>query len=318
MALIEKITAVADAIRAKTGNSAAMTLDGMAEAVEGIQTGGSGDGYDVVDAIIDGSITEISSNVESIAEYAFHRHTMLTDVEFPRATLVRGYAFTRCTNLKTVYLPSVINIGTYAFQNCESLTEVYFPSATTVEASAFTNCSQLKTANLPSLESIASSAFYGSNRLTTAEFPCATSIADKAFQNCSSLKTTDFRAVTSVGSNAFYQCTNLPVVDFPLVTDIAAFAFYSCRTLTSVILRSETMCTLQNTSAFNDCVHFLGTKSSVYNPEGLKDGYIYVPTALIEDYKVSTNWSKFATQFRALEDYTVDGTITGALDPNKI
>jgi hypothetical protein len=51
---------------------------------------------------------------------------------------------------------------------------------------------------------------------------------------------------------------------------------------------------------------------------GAGTGYIYVPTALIEEYKSATNWSTYATQFRALEDYTVDGTFTGELDETKI
>lgn len=40
--------------------------------------------------------------------------------------------------------------------------------------------------------------------------------------------------------------------------------------------------------------------------------------ALVDSYKAATNWSTYATQFRALEDYTVDGTITGELDSTKI
>jgi hypothetical protein len=40
-------------------------------------------------------------------------------------------------------------------------------------------------------------------------------------------------------------------------------------------------------------------------------GYIYVPRALVEDYKVATNWSAYASQFRAIEDYTTDGTVDG-------
>ena len=47
-------------------------------------------------------------------------------------------------------------------------------------------------------------------------------------------------------------------------------------------------------------------------------GYIYVPSTLVETYKTATNWSTFANQFRALEDYTVDGTTTGELDESKI
>jgi hypothetical protein len=56
-------------------------------------------------------------------------------------------------------------------------------------------------------------------------------------------------------------------------------------------------------NAFSGAYHYHGTVNATYNPDGLKDGYIYVPKALIEDYKVATNWSTFADQFRAIEDY---------------
>ena len=46
--------------------------------------------------------------------------------------------------------------------------------------------------------------------------------------------------------------------------------------------------------------------------------YIYVPAALVDSYKVATNWSTYEAKFRALEDYTVDGTTTGDLDETKI
>ena len=40
MALTDKLTAIADAIRAKAGTSDAMTLAGMAEAIAAIEAGG--------------------------------------------------------------------------------------------------------------------------------------------------------------------------------------------------------------------------------------------------------------------------------------
>ena len=77
--------------------------------------------------------------------------------------------------------------------------------------------------------------------------------------------------------------------------------------MTAFILRSETkICSITHTSVFTKTPIESGT------------GYIYVPKALIEDYKVTTNWSVYASQFRALEDYTVDGTTTGELDETKI
>jgi hypothetical protein len=84
------------------------------------------------------------------------------------------------------------------------------------------------------------------------------------------------------------------------------------------------MCKLSSASTFNNSRHILGIVDATYNPNGDKDGYFYVPRALLsdddakKDYRRATNWSNFATQFRALEDYTVDGTTTGELDPNKI
>lgn len=146
------------------------------------------------------------------------------------------------------------------------------------------------------VDKITDYAFCGLTRLTTVDFPAAESIGQYAFQNCSNLTTADFPAAKSVGNYAFAQCFNL----------------------TAVILRIASVATLQNTNAFMYCYHFHGTTDSTYNPDGLKDGYIYVPAALVEDYKAATNWSTLASQFRALEDYTVDGTTTGALDPNKI
>lgn len=40
MALTNKLTAIGDAIRAKTGSTEKLTLDGMASAIAGISTGG--------------------------------------------------------------------------------------------------------------------------------------------------------------------------------------------------------------------------------------------------------------------------------------
>ena len=42
MALIDKLTNIADAIRGKTGGTDELTLDAMAEAIAGIETGGGG------------------------------------------------------------------------------------------------------------------------------------------------------------------------------------------------------------------------------------------------------------------------------------
>ena len=133
----------------------------------------------------------------------------------------------------------------------------------------------------------------------------ATSIGSYAFYSCSSLTTVDFPVATSIGTSAFQNCSSLTTANFPVATSIRTSAFQYCRSLKSLLLRNNKVCTLSNTNTFNSTPISSGT------------GYIYVPSELIEQYKVATNWSTYAAQFRALEDYTVDGTITGELDPAK-
>ena len=46
MALVDKLTAIGNAIRGKTGSTEKLTLDEMATAIEGIESGGGGFSFD--------------------------------------------------------------------------------------------------------------------------------------------------------------------------------------------------------------------------------------------------------------------------------
>jgi hypothetical protein len=153
---------------------------------------------------------------------------------------------------------------------------------------------------------IRDNAFYGCSALTNIDFPSVTTVGQRAFQNCSGLVNAKFTASTSIGTNAFNGCTKLARVELSAPT-IDANTFYSCSKLVTLILRnSSKVATLVNANAFTSTAIASGT------------GYIYVPRDLVDSYKTATNWSTYANQIRALEDYTVDGTVTGELDPNKI
>ncbi len=126
--------------------------------------------------------------------------------------------------------------------------------------------------------------------------------------------------VTEIGQGAFFARKKMTIADFPKATMIRAQAFFQCSTLKALILRSEEVVTLENVSAFSS--------SAIHNNGSTVDGvshkgYVYVPRSLLsdtdstKDYRQATNWSSYE-RFRALEDFTVDGTITGALDESKI
>lgn len=132
-----------------------------------------------------------------------------------------------------------------------------------------------------------------------------TVIGDQAFSGCSLLTICEVPVVTSVGSSAFSSCTALERLDFTALTKLPSL--YYLKSLRSLILRNTVMVT--GPSSYMDLNE---------TPIKKGTGYIYVPSTLVDTYKAATNWSNYANQFRALEDYTVDGTITGELDLTKI
>lgn len=100
-----------------------------------------------------------------------------------------------------------------------------------------------------------------------------------------------FTNVTTLGIYAFMNNKKVLSVDFGRTITIKTYAFYTTTTMTALILRSNELCPLSVTNAFNGSAIANGT------------GYIYVPSALVEEYKAATNWATHADQFRAIEDY---------------
>jgi hypothetical protein len=114
--------------------------------------------------------------------------------------------------------------------------------------------------------------------------------------------------VTEMHGSTFYQCSALETVDLPVCTKITSGQFYRANNTTAFILRSTA----------GVCVNEASELFEAASKIAKGTGFIYVPSALIDQYKSATNWARYESSFRALEDYTVDGTTTGALDPNKV
>jgi len=96
----------------------------------------------------------------------------------------------------------------------------------------------------------------------------------------------------------FLKGSAITKADFPVLEEVPYDGFCGCAQLQALILRNTTLVTLGGDYLSNTPIAF-GT------------GYIYVPRDLISSYESATNWSRHAGQFRAIEDYTDDGTLTG-------
>lgn len=240
--------------------------------------------------------TEVEENIKdalaellngTLTEYSSDKVTSMS-IAFPGGS----------TPLASVSMPNLQVIPSKAFSGKRVLRTVSFPRAESVGDSAFRDCG-LRSVDLPAATSIGSGAFYDCSGLTAISLPAATSIGSTAFQR-TALATIDMPKVENIGAFAFNGQTALTIVDLPAVTRIDEAAFGGCSGITHLVLRSEEAVTLGVDNDFNEAA------------------YIYRPASIIESEKTATNWSARASQFRVLEDYTVDGTITGALDETKI
>lgn len=216
MALTDKLTAIGDAIRSKTGKSELLTLDAMPQEIQSIQTGGGDASTEDYDDVV-ATDTDISPAIT---------HYKQTN---PSLNYIRNYGFYGCNRLESIDVPNIIQFGTYSFMYCSALKNVVAPKIEVVNTSAFQDS--------------------GLERL-----------------DCSPNRE-----------------------DEPITFNTACFRRSNLETL--IIRHATQVAKCGSSTTFNSTPIAEGT------------GYIYVPQALIEQYKVATNWATYANQFRAIEDY---------------
>ena len=129
------------------------------------------------------------------------------------------------------------------------------------------------------------------------------------FYNCSNLTTIpqlDTSSCTSM-SYMFYNCKKLKIIDITHMkitnTSYSTSFAYNCYSLVKLIIRNMDTIPILNLSAFESCYHFYGTTNATYNPDGLKDGRIYVPDDKVEELKAAEKWNAFADIIRPLSEY---------------
>lgn len=176
MALTEKLTNIADAIREKTGKEDLLTLEAMAAEISGIETGGGGDD-DNFTKYIQRTGTEyiIPNGCEKIGIYAFYTYTKLTSIQMPETIkIIDASAFYSCVNLELDKLPNnITELGNSAFCDCKAITIKQIPSKVKyIYMNCFKNCvglTEITFNNKPNV--LASNVFDGCSNLTTINVP---------------------------------------------------------------------------------------------------------------------------------------------------
>ena len=145
------------------------------------------------------------------------------------------------------------------------------------------------------VEKIESYAFYHYRKLTSINLPNAKTIGVYAFSfsGITEYKNTSQSGV-SLSAQAFSNNSNLQKIDLLNALSIGAQQFIRDTSLTTVIIRNTT--TVPK-------LDYAASSAFYQTPIANGTGYIYVPSAMVDAYKTATNWSTFADQIRAIEDY---------------
>lgn len=282
MGLIDKLNAIANAIRKKTGKAEKLTLDEMPLEIESIVSGGEITFDDIATSSLTG---DINLSVASVSSYAFANCDSIKSVYAPNVTKISNYGFYHTGGITDIYFPKLVTIGEYCLSYL-AITTLDLPECTTIGASSFNKCTKITSINLPKVTAIPNTCL--------AETLISSVVLPEA---------------TSIGNSSLSNSKNLTYVDLPKCKSFSSYVLRNSSKFATLILRADSVCTL-GSNALNSTAISKGT------------GYVYVPSALIASYQAATNWVKIYNTnnnvFRALEDYTVDGTITGELDETKI
>ena len=188
--------------------------------------------------------------IDFIDTLAFSDCRSLESIDLSNSSIteIPENAFSNCTSLKTVKLPSTVTkIADDAFADCKKLEEIQGLSnckISEIGKDAFAGCYNLKTfdissATITSLPDTICSNMYA---LTSIHLPkTLTSIGTSALEGCKKLEEitgiSDCK-LTSIGANAFASCSALKEVDLSKssFTALPASAFAKDTALTSVKL----------------------------------------------------------------------------------
>lgn len=257
----------ADTVTPETLLEGATAHNAAGEEIVGVATLGDDS---LLNSIIDRSIAELNGDWTSIG----------------------SYCFCECTKLRSISLPNVTTVGSYVFQSCYNLQSCFLPNLETGGQNMFSSCVNLQSCSLPSLSGNITQFFRGCSKLESVDIPLVKKIGGNSFTNCVSLTQIKMPSVEILDGNPFVNCSALRMVDAHVLVSIdGVYCFEDCSVLSALIIRSDSVCTLSNINSFTGTPIESGT------------GYIYVPSSLVDSYKSATNWSTFADQIRAIEDY---------------
>ena len=192
-----------------------------------------------------------------------------------------GYPMSKLITIPNIDTSNVTDMNCM-FSQCTSLTSIPELNTSNVEKNSgmFYMCKNLE--YIPALDFSKVSAF------------------NQTFGHCEKLKSIELfnSDKTNYLGSTFSYCYELKKVIinyYPYITyeSDVNYLFRDCYSLKTIIIKNIEDRAKLGGSSFSNCYHFLGTSNSTYNPDGLKDGRIYMPIDYVEKISILDNWKKW-------------------------
>lgn len=192
-------------------------------------------------------------------------------------TAIEGDAFGGADDIVSVSIPeTVTSIGAAAFQDCVNITDIYFGAANMSDleygSGVFTHAGEngdgIKVVIGNKVTRVPKHLFSGGYP-GVGYSPKVVSVEFEGGSIC-----------TEIGDQAFYYCESMTFIAPPTLTSIGAYALF---TVGNNMVLDFSACTQIPTLADSN----------------LSASVIYVPTALYDEWKVATNWSRHASKIVA-------------------
>ena len=254
-------TAIANAIRGKTGSAASIKADDFPSAIGDIPTGTDvSDTTAVAGDVLDGKDFYLANGTKASGTIPSQAAQTITPTTVDQTIPARKYLSGAQTVKGDANLVSA---------NIAAGVSIFGVQGSHQGGGGDADLDDFVKGTLQALVTDATSlrdyAAYQATALTSVSAPEATSVGQYAFQGCSNLASASFAKATSIGGGAFNSLSNLASVNIPLATIIGGNAFYSCIALK--FTDNELLAKTINSSALYNAAR--GTESGfAWRPSG--------------------------------------------------
>ena len=223
---------------------------------------------------VQNEVVEEITAPESITEVKNHAfyNSSIKKISFGlKIETIKSNAFSRCWDLQTVDMSACFNLKAiegYAFSNCTAVSTVHIPSIEVWSVVDFAS-TPLAVGGLKNL-------LLQGRLLETLEFPAVVDgVARQAFMNCKSLKKIIFnKNIQGLGYSAFENCQNLQEVVFDKNGELKIIgqdAFRNCDSLVEISFPASLQ--RMKLDSFDGCDNL---KTVVFNPNCSVTGLFHV------------------------------------------